>query len=168
MTVGASRMIGQPLFPHSSLSSAFRRASTNPNPIRFGMLYSHLFFCLPFLLPPCTVPCRIICGSPVDLVMCPTHLNMRFLTMVIRSSYGPIACLILFPHFFIRNMMFGGDAQKFSKASHFYSMYLSLYSAVRVHVSHAHRKIELTKERTNLISELRAMFLSFDNYGLEL
>ena len=43
------------------------------------------------------------------------------------------------------------------------------YSAVRVHVSHAYRKIEMTKEHILLIWELRAMFLSlhmvlsFDN-----
>ena len=66
-------------FLHSSLSSAFRRASPNPNPIRSDILYSHFFFCLPFLLPPCILPCRIIFASPVDLVMCPYHLNLRFL-----------------------------------------------------------------------------------------
>ena len=75
-------------FLHSSLSSTFRRASSNPYPVRSDILSSHLFFCLPFLLPSCTVPCRIIFASPVDLVMCPYHLNLRFLTVVIRSSYG--------------------------------------------------------------------------------
>ena len=35
-------------------------------------------------------------------------------------------------------------------------------SAVRVHISHAYKKIEMTKERLILILELRAMFLSFD------
>ena len=80
-------------FLHSSLSSDFRKASLNPNPVHSDTLSSHLFFCLPFLLPPCTVPCRIIFASPVDLVMCQHHLHLRFLTVLIRSSYGPIACL---------------------------------------------------------------------------
>ena len=60
-------------FLHSSLSSAFRRASPNPHPIHSDLLSSHLFFCLPFLLTPCTVPCRTIFASPVDLVMCLLH-----------------------------------------------------------------------------------------------
>ena len=34
-------------------------------------------------------------------------------------------------------------------------------SAVRVHVSQAYRKIEMTKDRISLILELSAMFLSF-------
>ena len=59
---------------HSSLFSAFRRASPNFNPVHSVMLSSHLFFCLPLLLPPCTVPCRIIFASAVDLVLCPYHL----------------------------------------------------------------------------------------------
>ena len=83
-------------FLHSSLSSAFRRASSNPNLVHSDMLSSHLFSCLPFLLPPCTVPCRIIFASPVDLFMYPYHINLRFLSVVIRSLYGPIACLLLF------------------------------------------------------------------------
>ena len=83
-------------FLHSSLSSAFRRASPNPNPVHSGVLSCHLFLCLPFFLPPCTASCRVIFASPVDLVMSPYHLNLRFLPVVIRSSYGPIACLIVF------------------------------------------------------------------------
>ena len=71
-------------FLHSSLSSVFRRAAPNPNTIHSDILYySHLFFCLPFILPPCTVPCMITFASPVDLVMCPYDLNLHFLTVVI-------------------------------------------------------------------------------------
>ena len=58
-------------FLSSSLSSVFRKASPTPNPVHSDIISSHLFFCLPFLLPRCTVPCRIIFASPVDLVMCP-------------------------------------------------------------------------------------------------
>ena len=48
-------------FLRSSLSSsAFRRASPNPIHVHSDILSSILFFCLPFLLPPCTVPRRII------------------------------------------------------------------------------------------------------------
>ena len=81
-------------FLHSSLSSAFRRAPPNPNPVHYDILSFHLFFCLSLLLPPSTVPCRIF-ASPVDFGMCPHHLNLRFLAVVIRSSHSPIACPIL-------------------------------------------------------------------------
>ena len=65
-------------FLRSSLFSAFRRASPNFKPVHSVTLSSLLFFCLPILLPPCTVPCRIMFASPVDLVMCPFHLSLRF------------------------------------------------------------------------------------------
>ena len=81
---------------HFSLSTAFRRASPNPNPVHSDILSSHLFFCLLFLLPPCNMPCRIIYANPVDLVMCPYYLNLRFYTVVIRSTYGLMACVIVF------------------------------------------------------------------------
>ena len=61
-------------FLHPSLFSAFRRASPNFIPVHSVMMSSHLLFCLPFLLPPCTVPCRIIFASPVDLAHNYTHL----------------------------------------------------------------------------------------------
>ena len=96
LTVGASRMIGQSLFSILLCFQPFERASPIFKPVHSDILSSHLFFCLPFILPPCTVPCTIIFASPVDLVICPYHLNLRFLTVVIRSSYGQITCLILF------------------------------------------------------------------------
>ena len=66
-------------FLHPSLFSAVRKASPNFKHVHAVMLSSHLFFCLPFLLPLCTVLCRIIFASPVDLVMRPYHLNLLFL-----------------------------------------------------------------------------------------
>ena len=59
------------------------------------MLSSHLFFCLPLLLVPFTVPCRIIFAMPEDLEMWPYHLSFRFFPMVRRSSCTPIAFWIL-------------------------------------------------------------------------
>ena len=60
------------------------------------------------------------------------------------------------PHFFIRNMIPVGYAMKSSVACIFLSN-----SSVRVHVSHAYRKIEIIKERIIQILKLGAMFLSF-------
>ena len=52
-------------------------SSAAPIPIRSLMLSSHLFFCLPLLLAPFTVPCRIVFAMPEDLEMWPYHLSFR-------------------------------------------------------------------------------------------
>ena len=80
---------------HSSRLSAFLLAVYRVMPVHSGMLSSHLFFCLPLLLPPCSVPCRIVLASPVDLVTCPYHFSLRRFTVVKRSSWGPMAFYIL-------------------------------------------------------------------------
>ena len=80
---------------HPSLSSAALRESPNPIPVHSLMLSSHLFFCLPLLLAPFTVPCRIVFAMPEELEMWPYHLSFRFFTMVRRSSCTPIAFWIL-------------------------------------------------------------------------
>ena len=56
---------------------------------------SHLFFCLPLLLAPFTVSCRIVFAMPKDLEMWLYHLSFRFFTMVRSSSCTPIAFWIL-------------------------------------------------------------------------
>ena len=76
---------------HSSRLSAFLMAAPSVKPVHSGMLSSHLFLCLPRLLPPWTVPCMTVLASPVDLVMWPYHLSFRCLTVVRRSSCGPMA-----------------------------------------------------------------------------
>ena len=85
LTVGAPRMIGQPLF---SILLCFRPfEGLQPTLILCTLLRClPISFCLPLLLPPCTVPCRIIFASPVDLVLCPYHLSFCFFTVVRRSS----------------------------------------------------------------------------------
>ena len=65
---------------HPSLSSAALRESPNPIPVQSLTLSSHLFFCLPLLLAPFTVPCRIVFTMPEDLEMWPYHLSFRFFT----------------------------------------------------------------------------------------
>ena len=80
---------------HPSMSSAALRESPNPISVDSLMLSSHLFFCLPLLLAPFTVPCRIVFAKPQDLEMWPYYLSFRFFTIVRRSSYTPIAFWIL-------------------------------------------------------------------------
>ena len=81
---------------HSSRLSAFLVAAPSVMPVHSGMLSSHLFFCLSLLLPPCTVPFRIVFASPVDLVTCPYHFRFRLFTVLKRSLWGPMACRVLF------------------------------------------------------------------------
>ena len=82
LTFGASRLIGQALFSIPLCSQPFE--GLHPILILSILIWlyviSRLFFCLPFLLPPCTVPCRIIFASPVDLVMCPYWIPASKLT----------------------------------------------------------------------------------------
>ena len=50
---------------HSSRLSAFLMAAPSIMPVHSGMLSSHLFFCLPLLLPPCPCPAGLSCYVPV-------------------------------------------------------------------------------------------------------
>ena len=65
-------------FLHSSLSSAFRRASSNPKHVHPDN-FVFPFFCLVFLLRPCAMPCMIIFASHVVLVTAEKlyHCEMR-------------------------------------------------------------------------------------------
>ena len=58
------------------------------------MLFSHLFLCLPLLLPPGTVPCRMVLARPDDRVTWSYHISLRFLTIVMSSVDGPISLWI--------------------------------------------------------------------------
>ena len=63
---------------HLILFSASLRALQNFNPVYAEILLSQRFFCRPLLLPPCTVPCKIVSASPADLDTRPNHFNLRF------------------------------------------------------------------------------------------
>ena len=65
-----------------------------PYPSHSLILSSHLFFFLPLLLFPFTVPCRIDFPKLEDLETWPRHLSFRFLTRVRSSSYSPMAAWI--------------------------------------------------------------------------
>ena len=55
------------------------------------MLSSHLFLCLPCLLPPFTVPCKWVFARPDERETCPYHCSLHLFTMVRRSWRGPTA-----------------------------------------------------------------------------
>ena len=146
---------------HSSRLSAFLMAAPSVKSVHSGMLSSHIFFCLPRLLPPWTVPCMIVLASPDDLVMCPHHLSLRCLTEVRRFSWGPMACRVLFRTSSLE--MWSLYVMPRSFLRHLISMACILFSmsAVNVQDLQAYRNMDMTRERISLIFELSAIFLSF-------
>ena len=93
--VGAPQLISQPVFLHFSLFSTALWDLANSRPVHSLMLSSHLFFCLPCLLPPLTVPCKIVLARPDEWETCPYYCSLCLFTMVRRSLCCPIACWIL-------------------------------------------------------------------------
>ena len=63
-------------------------------PVHSLILSFHLFFCLPFVLCPYTVPCRIAFAKPEDIQMWRNYLRFHVLTRVRSPSYSPMAAWI--------------------------------------------------------------------------
>ena len=82
-------------FFHFSLFCTALCDLANPRPVHSLMLSSHLFLCLPCLLPPFTVPCKMVLAKPDERETCSYHFGLHFFTMVRKSSYGPVACWIM-------------------------------------------------------------------------
>ena len=82
-------------FLHFYLFSTALWDLANFRPVRSLMLSSHLFVCLPCLLPPFTVPCKMVLARPDERETGPYHCSLRLFTIVRRSSCGLIACWIL-------------------------------------------------------------------------
>ena len=82
-------------FLHFSLFSTARWDLANSRPVHSLMFSSHVFLCLPCLLSPFTVPCKMILARPDERETCPYYCSLRLFMMVRRSSCGPIACWIL-------------------------------------------------------------------------
>ena len=138
---------------HYSRLSPFLKVLLSSSPVHSLILSSNLFFCLPLFLPPRTVPCNMVFASPDDLVTC--------LIVVKRSSWGPMACLILFRTSSLEILSLYVMPWSFLK--HLISMACILLStsAVSVQDSHAYKNMNTTNERISLICELGDTFLSF-------
>ena len=127
----------------------------NSRPVLF-----HLFLCPPSLLPPFTVPCKMVLARPDERETWPYHCSLRLFTIVRRSSCGPIACWILAR---ISSLVTWSLYEMCSiLRSHLISMACILLwsSAVRVHDSQAYRKMDVTRERISRVLELREILLS--------
>ena len=81
-------------FLHFSLFSTALWDLPNSRPVH-SLMSSHLFLCLPCLLPLFTVPCKIVLARPDEQETWPYHCSLCLFTMVRRSSCGSIACWIL-------------------------------------------------------------------------
>ena len=78
-------------FLHFALFSTALWNLANSRPVRSLMLFSHLFFCLPCLLPPFSVSRRMVLARSDARETCLHHFSLRLFTMV-RSSCGLISC----------------------------------------------------------------------------
>ena len=162
-------------FLHSSRFSAFRSSIFHSRPVHSLMLSSYRFLCLPLHLPPWTVLCRIVLASNriIKILMLVAERKKKkkskwscdvfqfaFFTDVRRSSYGPMAFPVLaFTSSLVMRSLYA-IPRSFRKHLISNACILSL-SAVRVHVSHAYKNMDMARERISLVLELMAMFLSF-------
>ena len=89
--VGAPQMTSSPTF--SILLCSPLAAGTWP--VHSLMLSSFFFFYLPYILPPSSVPCKMVLARLDKRETCPFHFSLRPFTIVRWSSCGPIACWIL-------------------------------------------------------------------------
>ena len=71
MTIGPTRAIFDGPQPSSEMWPKTR-------PVHSLMSTCHLFFCLPLLLPPGAVPCRMVLARPPGLKMCPYQWGFPF------------------------------------------------------------------------------------------
>ena len=79
---------------HFSLFSTVLWDLANSRPVHSLMSSEH-FFCLPCLLPPFSVPCKMVLPRPDERKTCSYHCSLRLFSKVRRFSCGVIACWIL-------------------------------------------------------------------------
>ena len=77
-------------FLHFSLFSTTLWDLANSRPVHFLILSSHLFLCLPCLLPPFTVPCKMVLARPDERETWPYHCSLPLFTIVRRSLCGQL------------------------------------------------------------------------------
>ena len=82
-------------FLHFPLFSAALWDLPNSRLVHSLMLSSHLFLCLPCLLPPFIVPCKMVLAKPVERETRAYYCRLRLFMTVSRSLCGPVARWIL-------------------------------------------------------------------------
>ena len=126
------------------------------------MLSSHLFVCLPPLLPDLKVPCKKnFFVRPDDRDTWPYLFSLRFLPIGRCTFYSPMACRILLLTSSLVSWSLYDMRKIFRKYLLYVACILLCISAERVHVSQAYREMDRTRGRMSLNLERRLMFLSF-------
>ena len=90
--MGHHRWLHNQFTPFSSVNSTALWDLVNSRPVHFLMLSSHLFLCLPCLLPPFTVHCKMVLARPDEWETCPYHFSLCLFTMVRRSCRPAAWC----------------------------------------------------------------------------
>ena len=124
------------------------------------MLSSHLFFCLPCLLPTFTVPCKVVLARPDELETCSYLVSLHLFTMISRSSGTSIACWILAQTSSLATWSLSEMRSILRWCLISMARILLCSSAAGFHDSQAYRKMDLTRERLNCSLELTEMLLS--------
>ena len=92
-------------FLHFSLFSIALWDWVNSWPVYSLMLSSHLFFCLPCLLPPFSVPCKMVLARPNEQETCPDHFILSLYDR--QAVFVWSDCLLdLGTDFLVGNMVF--------------------------------------------------------------
>ena len=78
----------------------------NSRPVHSLMLSSHFFLCLPRLLPPLTVPCKMVLARPDERETWPHHCSLHLFNVVRRIFVSSDCLLDLGTDFLIGNMVF--------------------------------------------------------------
>ena len=129
-------------------------------PVHSFILSFHLFFCLPVVLCPYTMPCSIAFAKPEDIQMWRNYLSFHVLTRVRSPSYSPMAAWIFL--------------QTSSLETRFlYKMFTSLWlhfisktcvlfsnSAVNGHDSQAYKNMKMARECISFTLDPRDILLS--------
>ena len=113
-------------FFHFSLLSTALCDLANSRPVHSLILSSHLFLCLPCLLPSFTVPCKMVLARPDERETWPYHCSLRLFAMVRRSTCGLIACWILAQTSLLVAWSLYEMHSIFAVAPHFHGLYSSL------------------------------------------
>ena len=76
----------------------------NSRPVHSLMLSSHLFLCLPCLLPPFTVPCKMVLARPDEREIWLYHCSLRLFTIQRYECIRIMATTVIIPPWLQRNV----------------------------------------------------------------
>ena len=80
-------MISQPVSSIFFLFSTALWDLAHSRPVHFLMLSSHLFFCLPCLLPAFTGLCKMVFARPDERATCPYHCSLHKKIRIIKRHF---------------------------------------------------------------------------------